>query len=81
MHVHTCIFIYVYTDLTLYLYLSIYLFLYILVYANDTNDNITVTNDNAYVLNLIVSKKMFLLEGAKVDPPIPLQNGIDILQR
>jgi hypothetical protein len=32
-------------------------------------------------LNLIVSKKKLLLEGAKVDPPIPLQSGMHLLQK
>ena len=33
------------------------------------------------LLNLIVSKKKLLLEGAKVDPPIPLQSGMHLLQK
>ena len=32
-----------------------------------------------FLLKLIVSKKKLLLEGTKVDPPIPLQNGINVL--
>ena len=33
------------------------------------------------LLNLIVPKKKLLLEGAKVDPPIPLQSGMHLLQK
>jgi len=33
------------------------------------------------LLNLIVSRKKLLLEGAKVDPPIPLQSGTYLLQK
>ena len=33
------------------------------------------------LLNLIVFEKKLLLEGAKVDPPIPLQNGTYLLQK